>query len=88
MLYRDRGREILFKLWVVPQVYVKGFQIPIDSIKSLKVIDTDTKKWDELANYLAMGGQITKVTHTTNLEKQLEMARKLILIIGKEYHLD
>ena len=87
MVYRDAGREIVFKLWVIPEVYRRGFLMPADSIQKLRVIDTDPKKWDQLANLIAISGSIAKNTHLINLNNQLEMARELILIIKKEYHL-
>ena len=33
MIYRDAGREVVFKLWLVPEVYRKGLSMPRDSIK-------------------------------------------------------
>jgi len=85
--YRNAGRELVFKLWVVPVIYRKGLSMPEDSIQQLRVIDPDPKKWDELANLIAISGQIARVYHTNNLVKQLDMAVQLIALIKKEYHL-
>ena len=86
MVYRNSGRELVFKMWVLPEVYQAALLTP-DSIQQLRVVDEDAKKWDELANLIAMGGSITKNGHLPNLEKQLSMARDLIGLIKKEYHL-
>jgi hypothetical protein len=88
MIYRNSSRELVFKLWVIPNVYQSGLSIPQDSIRQLKVIDDDSKKWDEFANLTSMCGNITKTTHLKNLEQQLNMARELISLIKKEYHLN
>jgi hypothetical protein len=87
MLYRNAGRELVFKLWIIPDVYKQGLSMPADSIQQLRVIDPDQKKWDELMNLIAISGTIARTTHSNNLRKQFEMAEKLILLIKKEYHL-
>ena len=86
LTYRNSSRELVFKLWVIPEVYRTGLSMEIDSIKQLKAIDEDPKKWDEFANLTAMSGAITRNTHLKNLEQQLYMARELILVIKDEYH--
>lgn len=88
MIYREAGREISFKLWVSKIVYNRGKLVPLDSIKTLRVIDPDKKKWDELANLLAIAATITRGTYTNNLIDQLNQANKLIALIKKEYHLN
>jgi hypothetical protein len=87
MIYRDASRALLFKLWVIPDVYRSGMKMSIDSIKSLRVIDKDPKKWDELANLMAISGSIARVAHNRNLHRQLEMAIGLIDLIRKEYNI-
>ena len=87
MVYRNSSRELVFKLWVLPEVYQSGLLMPPDSIQQLRVVDQDAKKWDELANLTAMGGSITKMAHLVNLQQQLNMARNLITVIKEEYHL-
>ena len=87
MIYRNAGREILFKLWVIPEVYRQGLLMPKDSIKTLRIIDSDPKKWDELTNLMAISGSIARTSHIGNLKRQLEMADNLIALISKEYHL-
>lgn len=87
LTYRNAGRELAFKLWIIPEVYRQGLKMPMDSIKELRVIDTDKKKWDELTNLLAISGQISRATHSKNLNNQLKQASKLIALIKKEYHL-
>jgi hypothetical protein len=86
MRYRNSGRELVFKLWVVPNVYTSGLGMKADSIRYLRIIDDDTKKWDELANLVANGGDISRNAHKINLQKQLDMAKELISIIKEEYH--
>jgi len=88
MIYREAGRVISFKLWVSPIVYNRGMLLSYDSIKTLKVIDTDKKKWDELANLLGISAVITSGPHTKNLIEQLSQADKLIALIKKEYKLN
>ena len=85
--YRNAGREIVFKLWIIPDVYRRGLLMAPDSVRQLRVIDTDTKKWDELTNLLAISGSIARTLHFNNLKKQREMAKNLIALINKEYHL-
>jgi hypothetical protein len=87
MVYRNSSRELVFKLWVMPEVYRSGFLMAPDSIQQLRVVDQDTKKWDELANLIAMSGFITKLAHSVNLQQQLSKARNLIMVIKEEYHL-
>jgi hypothetical protein len=86
MLYRNASRELAFKLWVIPNVYQSGLLMNQDSIHQLRVIDLDSKKWDEFANLTAMCGEITRTTHLKNVKQQLELARELIMLIKKEYH--
>ena len=90
--YRDAGRSLVFKLWVIPEVYrrnhlVYGDEIP-DSMQRLRVIDTDHKKWDELSNIIAISGAISRQAHSVNLKDQKVMATKLIYLIKKNYNLD
>ena len=87
MVYRNAGREILFKLWVIPEVYRQGLQMPKDSIKTMRIIDPDPKKWDELTNLIAISGSIARTALMNDLKKQLEMADNLIALIKKEYQL-
>jgi len=87
MLYRNSSREIVFKLWVIPDVYEASRLMKKDSIRELRVIETDTKKWDELANLIAINRSISRNAHLMNLEKQLTLARDLIVLIKKEYRL-
>ncbi len=87
MVYRDASRTLLFKLWVVPEVYRRGLLVSDDSILTLRVIDKDSKKWDELSNLIAIGGQIARQAHLTNLKDHLNMAKDLITLIKKNYHL-
>jgi hypothetical protein len=86
IVYRNSGRELVFKLWVIPETYRVGHSVPNDSIEHLRVIDQDPKKWDEMANLIAMGSAITRDTHLKNLQQQLTVARELIILIKKEYH--
>lgn len=88
MIYREAGRVISFKLWVSQLVYKRGMSVPLDSIKTLRVIDTDKKKWDEMANLMATGAMITQGAHTKNLTDQLNQANQLLALIKKEYHLN
>ena len=87
MIYREAGRAISFKLWVGQTVYHRGMLVSLDSIKTLRVIDPDKKKWDELANLMAISAVITRGAHTSNLIDQLNQATQLIVLIKKEYHL-
>ena len=91
MKYRDAGRSLVFKLWVIPEVYKRshllyGDQIP-DSLQMLRVIDTDHKKWDELSNLMAISGSISRQAHSLNLKNQKALASNLIELVKKEYHL-
>ncbi|HUR65780.1 MAG TPA: hypothetical protein VMZ03_05475 [Chitinophagaceae bacterium] len=86
MLYRDASRALAFKMWVVPEVYMAGGGNVKDSI-TLRVIDQDPKKWDELANLMAMMNSITLNVHAGNLQRQLNTARELMALIKEEYHL-
>jgi hypothetical protein len=86
IIYRDAGRSILFKLWVIPEIYLRVS--PADTVRQLRVIDNDPKKWDELANLTAIGGSIVRGVLSKNLEKQRAMAESLITLIKKEYHLE
>src|SRR4030095_10897903 len=86
MLYRNASRELVFKLWVIPNVYESGLLMNQDSIHQLRVIDPDSKKWDEFANLTAIGGEITRATHLKNLKQKLDLARELIILIKKEYY--
>ena len=88
MIYREAGRVISFKLWASKLVYNRGMFISLDSIKTLRVIDPDKKKWDEMANLIATAAMITRGVHTSNLNDQLNQANKLIALIKKEYHLN
>ena len=86
--YRNSSRELLFKLWIIPDVYQSSQSIKRDSLQELKVIDQDPKKWDEFANLTAISGNISRNAHSRNLHQQLIIARELIELINREYHLD
>jgi hypothetical protein len=86
--YRDAGRELIFKLWVMPEVYKRTASLRSGNIQMFKVIDTDQKKWDELANLIAISGLISRQAHIINLNKQFKLAVELITLIKKEYHLE
>ncbi len=88
MIYREAGRVLSFKLWVSQLVYARGMTVPLDSIKTLRVIDADKKKWDEMANLMATAAMITQSAHTNNLTDQLKQANELVALIKKEYHLN
>lgn len=86
--YRDAGRELIFKLWLMPGVYERNGSQDSGSIQLLRVIDTDHKKWDELNNLIAISGSISRQTHLKNLNKQFKLAVELISLIKKEYHFE
>ena len=86
--YRDAGRDLIFKLWVMPAVYTRNGSQDSGNVQMLRVIDTDHKKWDELANLISISGLISKRPHLTNLIKQSKLAAELIVLIKKEYHLE
>jgi len=88
MLYRNAGREITFKLWMVPEVYRAALSEKADSVKQFRIIDNDSKKWDELTNLVAMTGTISRIPHLNNLKQQLKMAKELMDLIKSEYHLE
>jgi hypothetical protein len=88
MVYRNASRELVFKLWVIPEVYNVNHDAQQNSLFELKVIDEDPKKWEEFTNLTAMGGAISRQAHVKNLQKQLIMAKELSMLIKKEYHLD
>jgi hypothetical protein len=87
MIYRNASRELVFKLWVIPEVYGLDHDSKYEFPVELNVIDGDPKKWQEFTNLTAMGGAISREAHVKNLEKQLIMAKELIILIKKEYHL-
>jgi len=86
MLYRNASRELVFKLWVIPEVYGAG-SLERGTIEQYRVIDQDPKKWDELTNLIAISGTITRQAHIINLSRQLTTARDLLSLMQKEYHL-
>lgn len=86
-IYRNASRELSFKLWVIPEVYISNNFSNTNGPQMLKVLDTDSKKWGELANLIAMNGFISKQSHLNNLNKQLRFATELINLIKNEYHL-
>ena len=86
--YRDAGRELIFKLWVMPGVYERNDSQDPGKVQILRVIDTDHKKWDELANLIAVSGSISRQVHLNNLNNQFKLAVDLITLIKKEYHFE
>ena len=87
-IYRDAGREVLFKLWVIPSVYNVTLGPKGDSVQQLRVIDQDPKKWDELTNLISISSAVCRNSILVNLNKQYMLATNLILLIKKEYHLE
>lgn len=87
-IYRNASRELSFKLWVIPEVYISNNSSNTNGPQMLKVLDTDSKKWGELANLIAMNGFISKQSHLNNLNKQLRFSTELINLIKNEYHLE
>jgi hypothetical protein len=91
MKYRDAGRALVFKLWVIPEVYkrsqLQNADILPDSLQMLRVIDADHKKWDELSNLIAMSGAISREAHYINLNNQKIQAIRLINLVKQEYSL-
>jgi len=88
LVYRNAGRELSLKLFMWPEVDRRIFHVPADSVHYMKIIDPDTKKWDELKNILGASGLVISGGHLRNLNKQLNMATDLIVLIKKEYHLE
>ena len=91
MKYRDAGRSLVFKLWVIPEVYKRsqlfyGDPVP-EYLQMLRVIDTDHKKWDELINLMAMSGSISRQAHSVNLKNQKMQATHLINLLKENYHI-
>jgi len=90
MRYRNASRELVFRLWVIPEVYLVGETIARDSMRflqqQLRIIDPEPKKWDEFNNLTAIAGFISRGTHSKNLKLQYKMACELITILRKEYH--
>ena len=87
-LYRNDGRELLFKLWVIPDVYKKTTHKENQPIQLLRVIDKDPKKWAEFTNLFAITGTLARHINKNDLEQQLEMAKNLIALIREKYHLE
>ena len=87
MTYRDASRALMFKLWVRPGVYQSGLKMNLDSVRTLRVIDKDTKKWDELANLVSISASVVRDAHGRNVKDQYNMATNLILLITKEYNI-
>jgi hypothetical protein len=87
LVYRNAGRELSFKLFMWAEVYRRINRMNDAPIKYLKVIDKDPKKWDELINIFGGSGLIVSSGHMDNLKKQFELAKYLIDLIKKEYHL-
>lgn len=87
-IYREAGRVILFKLLVSPSVYNVALQPNQDSVQQLRVIDQDTKKWDELTNLISISGAICRSSILRDYYKQYESAVNLIASIKKEYRLE
>ena len=91
MKYRDAGRSLVFKLWVIPEVYKRSQLlydgVTPDSLQKLRVIDTDHKKWDELSNLMAMSGSISRQAHSVNLKNQKMQATHLINLLKENYHI-
>lgn len=85
-IYRNAGRELVFKLWVIPEVYKVEYSTESNSLFELKVIDENPKMWHEFANLVAISSAISRETHKKNLEDQLKMAKQLISLIRQEYH--
>jgi hypothetical protein len=56
-------------------------------LRTVRVIDTDQKKWDELNNLMAISGSISRQAHSVNLREQKALAIELIGLLKSEYHL-
>ena len=88
LVYRDKGRELSFKLFMWPEVYRRINHMSGDSLQYVKVIDNDPTKWDELMNVIGGSGLIVSSGHSRNLNNQLKMATDLVTLIKKEYQLE
>ena len=87
LIYRERQRELTFKLTRIPEVDMFGQGLPLDSIKYVKVLNKDPSLWGEFSNLVAICRRITTESYIPTLEKQFETAKSLINIIKEEYHI-
>jgi hypothetical protein len=88
MVYRNAAREVTFRLWVIPEIYTLGSNKPVDSVRSVRIIDSNRQHWDELTNLTMMCGVITKTNVVKNFRTLLETARSLISLIKEKYHVN
>ena len=84
--YRERQRELTFKLVMIPEVTMYSREIPLDSISDVPIINKDQALWSEFLNLVAMCRRILSEAHKRSLEAQLQKATSLIALIKEEYN--
>ncbi|HVT85141.1 MAG TPA: hypothetical protein VHD35_08045 [Chitinophagaceae bacterium] len=84
--YRNRGRQFEESLFTFSQGDLVDAGLIPPSDKSVKVLRSDPATWAEFSNIISHC-HITLVTYLEDLKKVLDMAKGLIALIQKEYHL-
>jgi hypothetical protein len=84
--YRNRGREYAEKLFAFSEKDLVDAKLIKSSGKGVKVIQSNPALWSEYSNIVSHC-HITVLNYLDQLEKLLNKAEELIVLLKKEYHL-
>jgi len=86
LIYRNRGREFEEKLFTYSDYDLVDAGLIKPPSKGIRVIQADPALWSEYANMISHC-RITPKQFVDQLQKQVSMAKELILLLQKEYQL-
>ena len=84
--YRSRGRELETRIFNTAELYLKNHS-PVDVNNAIRLINPDPLVVKEYPNVVAAAGvMLRSIQHLIQI--QLKIAKELIFLIKKEYHLN
>jgi len=83
--YRTKGRDMETKIFNTAELYLKNHS-PVDVNNSIRLINPDPLLVKEYANVVAAAGVMLRSIQNL-IQIQLNIAKELISLIKKEYHL-
>ena len=84
--YRSRGRELETRIFNTAELYLKNHS-PVDLNNAIRLINLDTLIVKEYSNVVAAAGVMLRSIQNL-IQIQLKIAKELIFLIKKEYHLN
>ena len=84
--YRTKGRDMETRIFNTAELYLKN-KSPVDVNNAIRLINPDPLLVKEYANVVAAAGVMLRSIQNL-IQNQLTIAKELIFLIKKEYHLN